>query len=102
MVGDLLPDPVGLRDDGSLVDHVRWQQDVVEYLLTENQVLKEKLGKIRILLSDDQRRRLAVKGKTLGRKRLAEIGTLFSPDTILPWHLDGQLLVESNSEGITR
>ena len=36
----------------------RQQQDVIEYLITENQVLKEKLGKKRILLNDDQRRRL--------------------------------------------
>ena len=46
----------------------RQQQAVIEYLRTENQVLKEKLGKIRIFLNDDQRRRLAVKGKILGRK----------------------------------
>ena len=39
------------------------QQEVIEYLRTENQVLTEKLGKKRILLSDDQRRRLAVAGK---------------------------------------
>jgi len=44
----------------------RQQQEVIEYLRTENQVLKEKLGKKRILLSDNQRRRLAVKGKILG------------------------------------
>jgi hypothetical protein len=44
------------------------QQQVIEYLRTENQVLKEKLGKKRILLNDDQRRRLAVKGKILGAK----------------------------------
>ena len=44
----------------------RQQQEVIEYLRTENQVLKEKLGKKRILLSDDQRSRLAVKGKVLG------------------------------------
>src|SRR5450631_4325119 len=62
------------------------QQQVIEYLRTENQVLKEKLGKKRILLNDDQRRRLAVKGKTLGRKLLDEVGTLFTPDTILRWH----------------
>ena len=43
----------------------RDQQDAIEYLLTENQVLREKLGKGRILLNDDQRRRLAVKGKGL-------------------------------------
>jgi len=62
------------------------QQEVIEYLRTENQVLKEKLGKGRVLLNDDQRRRLAVKGKILGRKRLEEVGTLFTPDTILRWH----------------
>src|SRR5450631_1823694 len=62
------------------------QQQVIEYLRTENQVLKEKLGKKRILLNDDQRRRLAVKGKTLGRKLLDEVGTLFTPDTLLRWH----------------
>ena len=64
----------------------REQRQVIEYLRTENQVLKEKLGKKRILLNDDQRRRLAMKGKILGRKRLQEVGTLFSPDTILRWH----------------
>jgi transposase InsO family protein len=64
----------------------RQQQMVIEYLRTENQVLREKLGKGRILLNDDQRRRLAVKGKNLGRKRLEEVGTLFTPDTILRWH----------------
>jgi transposase InsO family protein len=64
----------------------RQQQDVIEYLRTENQVLKETLGKKRILLNDDQRRRLAIKGKILGRKRLAQVGMLFTPDTILRWH----------------
>ena len=64
----------------------RQQQCVIEYLHTENQVLKEKLGKKRILLNDDQRRRLAVKGKVLGRKALREIATIVTPDTILRWH----------------
>jgi hypothetical protein len=41
----------------------RQQQQVIDYLRTENQVLKEKFGNRRILLTDDQRRRLAVKGK---------------------------------------
>src|SRR5260370_39796687 len=48
----------------------RQQQEIIEYLRTENQVLKEKLGKRRIILSDEQRRRLARKGKVLGRKVL--------------------------------
>ena len=64
----------------------RQQQQLIDYLRTENQVLKEKLGKKRILLTDDQRRRLAVQGKILGRKMLEEVATLFTPDTILRWH----------------
>ena len=51
-----------------------------------NQVLRERLGKKRILLNDDQRRRLTVTGKFLGRKMLEEVGTLFTSDTILRWH----------------
>jgi putative transposase len=64
----------------------RQQQEAFEYVRTENQVLREKHGPKRILLNDDQRRRLAGKGKILGRQRLEEIGTLFTPDTILRWH----------------
>jgi hypothetical protein len=61
----------------------RQQQQVIEYLRMENQILKEKLNR-RILLDDDQRRRLAIKGKVLGRRVLGQIGTLFTPDTIPP------------------
>ena len=64
----------------------RHQQDAIEYLLTENQVLREKLGKGRILLNDDQRRRLAVKGKVLGRKSLDKLARIVTPDTLLRWH----------------
>ena len=62
------------------------QQQIIEFQRTEIEVLKEKLGKKRIILNDDQRRRLAVKAKVLGRKVLQEIGSLFTPDTILRWH----------------
>jgi len=64
----------------------RQQQEIIEYLRTENQILKESHGKKRIPLTDDQRRRLAVKGKILRRRMLGEIGTLVTPDTILRWH----------------
>ncbi len=64
----------------------RHQQDAIEYLLTENQVLREKLGKRRILLNNDQRRRLAVKGKVLGRKSLDKLAQIVRPETILRWH----------------
>jgi hypothetical protein len=62
------------------------QQNAIEYLRTENQILKEKLGKRRILLDDGQRRRLAVKGKILGRKMLREVAIIVTPDTILRRH----------------
>ena len=43
-------------------------------------------GKKRLLLNDDQRRLLAVKGKSLGRKALMELTTIVTPDTIMRWH----------------
>ncbi len=61
-------------------------QAVIEFQSTQIQILMEKLGKKRILLTDDQRRRLAVKGKIIGRKAMLEITTLVTPDTILRWH----------------
>ncbi len=64
----------------------RRQGDVIEYLKTENRVLREQLGERRLCFSDSQRRRLAVQGKTLGRQVLAELGTIVSPDTLLRWH----------------
>lgn len=64
----------------------RLQQEENDYLRTTVQVLVERFDSKRILLNNDQRRRLAVKGKVLGRKRLQEIGGLFRPDTILRWY----------------
>jgi len=64
----------------------REQQQIIDYLRTENQVLRELHGRQRLRLNDHQRRRLAAKAQALGRKLLAQIGTLFSPDTLLRWH----------------
>jgi putative transposase len=64
----------------------RHQQEIIEYLQTENQILKRKLGNHRIHLNNGERRSLAIKGKVLGRKVLRQIGALFTPDTILHWH----------------
>ena len=41
----------------------RQQQDVIEYLLEENRVLRAAHAPQHLRLTDDQRRRLAVKGK---------------------------------------
>ena len=62
------------------------QLEVIDYLREENRVLREQLGGRRVRLNDDQRRRLAVKAKTLGRRVLAEIATLVTPETLLAWH----------------
>ena len=37
-------------------------------------------------MTDNQRRRLAAKGKKLGRKLLSQITTIVTPDTILSWY----------------
>jgi putative transposase len=49
-------------------------------------VLREQLGDRRLRLNDDQRRRLAVKAKKLGRRVLHELATLVTPETLLAWH----------------
>jgi len=51
----------------------RSQQALIEYLKTEKEIYREKLGKKRIRFTDDQRRRLAIKAKAFGRKALSEM-----------------------------
>ena len=62
------------------------QLQVIEYLREENRVLREQLGERRLLLSDDQRRRLAANAKGLGRKLLRDVATIVTPETLLRWH----------------
>ncbi len=64
----------------------RNQQKVIDYLIEENRVLKGKFRGKRIRFTDNERRRLAVKGKALGRKLLGKVASIASPDTILAWH----------------
>ncbi len=64
----------------------RRQLAVIDYLKEENRVLREQLGGRRLRLNDDQRRRLAVKGKVLGRKVLQQMAGIVTPDTILRWY----------------
>jgi hypothetical protein len=64
----------------------RHQQQVIEYLVEENRVLKGQMKGRRLRLTDDQRRRLAAKGGRLGRRLLRRVATLVTPDTILRWH----------------
>lgn len=66
----------------------RKQQDVIDYLHAENEILKEQFEKKggKLGLSNTQRRKLAKKGKKLGRKGLLQYASIVTPDTILRWH----------------
>ena len=56
-----------------------------EYLVTENRILKNQIqGRLR--LTDPEQMSLAVIGKRLGRKALAEVAQMVRPETILAWH----------------
>lgn len=54
--------------------------------MEENRVLKEQVKGRRLRLTDDQRRRLAAKGRRLGRRALRQVATIVTPDTIRRWH----------------
>src|SRR5947209_18120280 len=62
------------------------QQQVIEYLIEENRVLREQMGKHRMRFSDDQRCRLAARAKKLSRKILRQVATIVTPETLLAWH----------------
>ena len=64
----------------------RHQQQVITYLQEENRVLKAQLGSQRLRLTDTERRRLAALAYPLGRKRLKEMATLVTPDTLMQWY----------------
>jgi len=80
------------------------QFQLVDYLREENRVLREQMGKRRLRFNDDQRRRLAVKAKGLGRKLLQEVATIVTPETLLAWHrrLIGQKYDGSGRRGCGR
>jgi hypothetical protein len=61
------------------------QHEAVAYLVEENRILRAHLrGRLR--LTDEERQRLAVRGHRLGRRRLCQIATIVTPDTLLRWH----------------
>lgn len=77
----------------------RHQQEVIAYLVEENRVLREQIGNPRLKFNDDQRRRLAVKAKKLGRKTLGQVATIAAPETLLTWHRN---LIDRNRTGSVR
>jgi len=67
----------------------RRQQEVISYLKEENRILRQvhrRAGHCRFRLTNEERRRLAVKGKALGRKLLGEVAGVVTPETILGWY----------------
>jgi hypothetical protein len=62
------------------------QHDIINYLIEENRVLRQQIDDRRLRFTDDQRRRLAVKAKMLGRNILRQIATIVTPETLLAWH----------------
>src|SRR4029453_17904171 len=64
----------------------RHQEDLIDYLREENRVLREQRGPRPLRLTDAQRRRLAVRGKQLGRRALMQVAGIVTPDTILRWY----------------
>ena len=80
------------------------QLHAINYLREENRVLREQLGEHRLRLNDDQRRRLAAQAKSVGRKLLAEVATIVTPETLLAWHrkLIAQKYDGSGNRGLGR
>jgi hypothetical protein len=66
---------------GSWISRRRGQ--AIEFLRAENRVLRARLGPRRLRFTDGERQLLAEKGKPLGRKLLAEVASLATPETIL-------------------
>src|SRR5262245_4780196 len=52
-----------------------------------------------LLFTDDQRRRLAAKAQTLGRRVLRDFATIVTPDTLLAWH---RTLIAAQYDGSAR
>lgn len=77
----------------------RHQQQVIAYLLAENRVLKAHLDGHRLRLTDTERRRLATLAHPLGRKRLKELASLVTPETLMRWY---RQLVAQKFDGSTQ
>jgi len=70
----------------------RQQQQVIDYLLEENPVLR---------FSEPQKRRLAAQAKSVGFRRLKEPARAATPQTLLQWYrtLIGQKHAGTGSRG---
>lgn len=71
----------------------RHQPVVIEYLKSENEILKRQLNGRRLKLTNGERWLLAVKGKALGRRALGAVAGLTTAMPIMPsfefWDITG-------------
>ena len=61
--------------------------------------MREQIGSRPLRLTDHQRRRLAVRGKKLGRQALTRVAGTVTPDTILRWY---RKLISKKYDGSAR
>ena len=76
------------------------QQQLIEYLVEENRVLREHIGNRRMRFTDDQRRRLAAKANKLGRRVLVQVATIVTPETLLASKVQLRWLLEADLESV--
>jgi hypothetical protein len=60
------------------------QKEIILYLREENRVVEAQLRHQRLRLTDHDRRRLAALGERLGRRMLAQVAMIVTPDTMAP------------------
>src|SRR6476620_6567033 len=64
----------------------RREREALAHLVEENRLLRRQLGGRRLRLTDEDRRRLAVRAFRVGRQALRGVATIVTPDTLLRWH----------------
>src|SRR6185503_4252473 len=62
------------------------QLQMIDYLRQENRVLREQLGRRRLPSTTASAVDWPAKARGLGRKLLAEVATIVTPETLLAWH----------------
>jgi putative transposase len=72
------------------------QENAIEYLREEHRVLRLQLDSRRLSFADGQRPRLTAMANPLGRKRLARVATVATPETLLKWY---RKLIASKYDG---
>jgi hypothetical protein len=87
---DMLVETLGAKDYRERAVAAGWahrhQVIVIEFLQTENRLLRDRLRGKRIWFTHAELALLARKAKAVGRKALLELDTIVSADTLRRWH----------------